>query len=95
MRKTSTYKQFVVTLAALAIISAVLFKRESHQTRDAKIAAQLEHDRDQIRNDDREYEDQRRREIDEQEQFQMQVEALRKKVHPYAEDESKTATSKP
>jgi len=88
MQKTQNMKLLIVILAALGAISAVLLHHQSHianQPRQAKIAAQLQHDQDQIRRDDAEYE--------EQELFQKQVEALKKKTHAYAGNESKTWNS--
>jgi hypothetical protein len=89
MQKTRNMKLLIVILAALAAISAVLLQHESHiahQSRQANIAAQLQHDQDQIRRDDAEYE--------EEELFQKQVEALKKKTHAYAGNESKTWNSR-
>jgi hypothetical protein len=88
MQKTRNMKLLIVILAALAAISALLLHHESHiahQSRQANIAAQLQHDQDQIRKDDAEYE--------EEELFQKQVEALKKKTHAYAGNESKTWNS--
>jgi Na+-translocating ferredoxin:NAD+ oxidoreductase RnfG subunit len=88
MQTTRNMKLLIVILAALAAISALLLHHESHiahQSRQANIAAQLQHDQDQIRKDDAEYE--------EEELFQKQVEALKKKTHAYAGNESKTWNS--
>ncbi len=58
MQEMANLKLLFILLAALAASSAVLFYHE-HQviqrTRRAHIAAQLERDREQIRNDDAEY----------------------------------------
>ena len=89
MQKTKNMRLLIVILAALAAISAVLLHHESHiahQSRQANIAAQLQHNQDQIRRDDAEYEE-------EEELFQKQVEALKKKTHAYAGNESKTWNS--
>lgn len=97
MRKTPTMKLFVVILAALAIISAVLVHleyRNVSQTREAKVAATLEHEHEQMRKDDVDYAEQHKREIEEEEQFKRQVEAL-KKAHTHAGDESKAITTNP
>lgn len=93
MKKTTKIKAFVFLLAALAAISAVVFNSTNHamrQIREAKVAAQLEHDRQQVRMDDDDY---RRQEALEQKRFNEQVEAIRKQVHAYAGDESKSLTN--
>lgn len=98
MQKTPTMKLFVVLLAALALISAVLVHNEfraAKQTQQEKVAAALAREHEQMRQDDADYREQHKREIEEQEQFKKQVEALKKKVHAYAGNESKTLTTNP
>jgi membrane protein implicated in regulation of membrane protease activity len=93
MKKTLTMKVLFVILAALAPFSAALINRQysvARETRKAKVAAQLEHDRQQVRMDDDDYSAQA---ADEQKRFNEQVEAIRKKVHAYAGNESKTLTN--
>jgi hypothetical protein len=80
MQTIANLKLLFVLLAALAASSAVLFYRE-HQviqmTRRAHITAQLERDREQIRNDDAEYRA--------QEALQKRVGAGKKNAHAWAE----------
>lgn len=93
MNKTPTMKFLFVILAALAPLSAALINRQysvARETREAKVAAQLKHDRQQVRMDDDDYSKQ---EAQEQKRFNEQVEAIRKKVHAYAGNESNTLTN--
>jgi hypothetical protein len=76
MLKAANMKLLMVILAALVALSAVLFKIERHTSQEAKAAQQQLHNQEQIRKDD--------------EDFRKQVEALKKKSHAYAGNESKT-----
>ena len=98
MQKTPPMKPFAVLLAALVLISAVLVHseyRDARQTREAKVAAALDREHEQMKQDDADYKRQHQQELEEQEQFNKQVEALKKRVHSYARNESKTITTNP
>jgi Na+-translocating ferredoxin:NAD+ oxidoreductase RnfG subunit len=93
MQKTPKMKAALFILAALAAISAVVLNgtyQSMQQTRETKVAAQLDRQREQMRMDDDDY---RKEQDKEQKQLAEQVEAIKKKMHSYAGNESKTATT--